>query len=277
MIRLNDMEFQYFVQFIGKQYGINLEKKRILIECRLAKELERYHLSDFGDYIRLLEQDKDGKIQGEMLNRLTTNYTYFAREPEHFKYIWNEILPKWAKKNLSLPFRVWCAGCSTGEECYTLAMLFEDYRKQVPAFSYSITGSDISGEVLDEAKRAVYSMREYESVPENWRENYCEIIDDKYFRLSPWLKEKVSYRRENLLKPSAGRQRYDLVMCRNVMIYFSQESRSKLLEYLEKSLNPGGYLMVGHSELISGRETTMESVHTAVYRKACRREEDKNG
>lgn len=275
MIRLNDMEFQYFVDSIGTKYGINLEKKRILIECRLAKELERHHLSGFGEYISLLQQDKDGKLQEEMLNRLTTNYTYFAREPEHFQYLWNHVLPEWTKKRNPVPYQVWCAGCSTGEECYTLAMLFADYREKTPAFAADILGSDISEEALREAQKAVYSLREYDSIPSIWKDKYCRILDTKNFAVSLKLKEHISFRCENLLKLTRSRQQYDLIMCRNVMIYFNQNARKQLLARLEASLNPGGYLMVGHSELISGRETKLENVHAAVYRKPDRQWEER--
>lgn len=277
MIRLNDMEFHYFVESIGKKYGINLEKKRVLIECRLAKELEKYHLSGFGEYISLLEQDKDGIIQGEMLNRLTTNYTYFTREPEHFKYLWNQVLPQWMEAGSGSPYQVWCAGCSTGEECYTLAMLFADFKERNPAFTVNILGSDISKEALQQAREGTYALRGYDSIPQMWKDKYCRVLDKKDFTLAPVLKKNIFFRCENLLKPSPVRQRYDLIMCRNVMIYFNPDARKQLLVRLENSLNPGGHLMVGHSELISGREIELENVHTAVYRKPCRqRKEGKN-
>ncbi len=118
------------MRYIRENYGINLNKKQVLIECRLLRELEKRGIDSYGKYLELIKMDKDGDMAGEMINRLTTNYTYFMREPSHFSILRDEILPETYDGRHYGTYNIWCAGCSTGEECYTLAMTLADYRKR---------------------------------------------------------------------------------------------------------------------------------------------------
>ncbi|MCH1983017.1 protein-glutamate O-methyltransferase CheR [Ruminococcus sp. OA3] len=266
MIRLNEKEFTDIVRFMRETYGINLEKKQILIECRMSGELERRGFSSFGSYLDKMKEDPSGKMVEELVVRLTTNYTYFMREPEHFRLLKEKIFPEVFQKNYGAFYNIWCAGCSTGEECYTLAMLLRDYRDQGAQMpNIRITASDISEEVLRKAETAVYPARELEQLPSEWRQKYCHMENKHQFSIDRELMYNIRFVKQNLMKPVS--EKYDLILCRNVMIYFDRESRKKLLRQLENTLNPGGYLLIGHAELLPGYETNLQPEYPAVYKK----------
>lgn len=268
MIRLTDSEFIYIVRYVKEQYGIDLEKKRILIECRLRKELERYGAGSFTQYFRLMEEDSSGKIEEEMMHRLTTHYTYFYRESRHFDFVRDTVLPEIEKTWRGAAYQIWCAGCSTGEEPYTLAMVFKNYEAQGGKLPpWLITATDISEEVLEHAREGIYSQKELEKLPVLWREKYCIPKAGKSFQMDKSLRSSIQFRRQNLMDPVSQMRQYDLILCRNVMIYFDVEVRKNLIRRLENSLKPGGYLLVGHSELLSREYTLLKSVGTAAYKK----------
>lgn len=269
MIRLTDQEFEEITEYVKKRFGIDLEKKRILIECRLAGELERHHLSNFHSYFNFVRQDLLGKHEDEMMNRLTTNYTFFLREFSHFEYLQNIVIPQLQLKKFIGPFKIWSAGCSTGQECYTLCMVLEDLKRKgywVP--EYKIYATDLSQEALAKAVRGRYLLKELEKIPLDWQEKYCSISKQEgYFDIKTWIREKVMFRKSNLLEQKELFEKYDLIICRNVMIYFDDRARDILLKNFYYSLKKGGYLFIGHTELIQGRQNMFEYICPAVYRK----------
>lgn len=268
MIRLNPNEFKEIIDYMRDTYGINLEKKKVLIECRMTKELKRQGVKSFAEYMSLLRQDKEGKLAGEMVNRLTTNYTYFMREPVHFELLERTIFQELFHHKAYGVGNIWCAGCATGEECYTLAMALEEHKaKGGQLADIRILATDISDEVLQRAKKGMYSVKELEGLRVGWRQKYCRRENEKYFVMDESLKRNIRFRNHNLMTPISNPAKFDLILCRNVMIYFDRDSRRKLVKLLEDSLNPGGYLMVGHAELLSADETELEAVYPAVYRK----------
>lgn len=269
MIRLSDTEFTCIVEYMLENFGINLEKKKVLIECRLSKEAEKCGADSFGKYLQMMRKDKTGKMAGEMVNRLTTNYTYFMREPAQFSVLKEKILPQVLAKNHMGFCNIWCAGCSTGEESYTLAMLLQDYKERQGEFfqSIRILATDISEEVLERARKGIYPISELDSIPPEWQRKYCQIIDKKYFKLDDKLKYYIRFDKQNLMDAGNETDKFDFIFCRNVMIYFDKKSKTKLLNRLERSLKPGGYLFVGLAELLYREETKLKSVYPAVYMK----------
>lgn len=269
MIRFTDCEFEHLKAYMGQQFGIDLSKKRILAECRMSHELESNGFTSMGQYLEQMEHDCSGRLKTALLNRLTTNYTYFMREPKHFefliKYILPEIQPEWGRSS----YRIWSAGCSSGEECYTLAMLLQDYVDQggwLPLFE--VLGTDISESVVHQAMEGRYPAHELEKIPALWQKKYCRVeADGAHFKMSPEIRAKVRFQVMNLLKPTVGTGHYDLILCRNVMIYFDNESRKKLIDKLYQALKPNGYLFVGHTELLPRNHELFEYVCPAVYRK----------
>lgn len=264
MIRLTDEEFDEFCQFMVNRYGIHLAKKRVLIEYRLMNILPQYNVSNYKEYLRLLYLDKSGKMIEEMLNKITTNYTYFMREPSHFEFITEHILPR---INLQNPFYIWIAGCSSGQECYTLAMYLEEYRrkgKELPPVK--IIASDISVKALTLAKEAIYPLEAMEKLPEHWQHHYCCLNDDgKTFVIKDIIKNQVTFTYHNLMLPY-HKNKFDLIMCRNVLIYFNEVSRTKIYQHFTQCLKPGGYLILGHAEMISQGNSDYEYLRSSIYR-----------
>lgn len=269
MIRFTDREFEMLKSFMLQQYGIDLTKKRILAECRMNQELETNGFTSMGQFLEEMKRQGGGRLQTILLNRLTTNYTYFMRESKHFEFLVNQILPK-LRPQWGLNFyRIWSAGCSSGQECYTLAMLLQDYMDRegwLPDFE--ILGTDISEAAIKKAEEARYPVAELEKLPVLWRNQYCRIdAGADTFTIIPKLRAKVHFRVMNLMKPTAGIGHYNLILCRNVMIYFDEASRKKLIDRLYTALKPDGYLFVGHTELLPRNHELFEYVCPAVYRK----------
>lgn len=273
MIRLREQEFAEIVKYMGDEYGINLGKKKVLIECRMTKLLEKRGLSSFEEYLELMRKDKTGDLAGEMVNSLTTNYTYFYREPDHFISLQKVILPELLERRQYSGLDIWCAGCSTGEECYTLAMALEECRRTDRKLGNTrIWATDISAAVLEKAQKGEYPEKEMEGLPADWQKKYCRRIDDRSFRVAGELKKYIRFQKRNLLEPPAPSEKFDLILCRNVMIYFDKDVRQKLIRILESSLHPGGYLLTGHAELLASAETILKPVFPAVYRKEMRKD-----
>lgn len=224
MIRFTNEEFTQLITYMSGQYGIDLSKKKILAECRMNGELEKRGNISMGEYMRQMEMDRTKQLESILLNRLTTNYTYFMREPKHFDFLREKILPNIKPEWGRISYQIWCAGCSSGEECYTLAMLLQDYKDQggwLPSFS--IVGTDISEQALAVAQKGRYPVRELENIPALWQQKYLSMDEaGTSFDIGRAIREKVRFQRMNLLKPSVGLGQYDLVLCRNVMIYFNE-------------------------------------------------------
>ena len=263
MIRIEEKEFNEILCFVREKYGIDLSKKRVLVECRLARELEKYKLDSFDRYIKLIENDESGKISEEMMNRLTTNYTYFFREKEHFRILGEMILPELDKRSGELK-SIWCAGCAGGEEAYSIAMTADS---GLAPGTVRIKATDISGEVLEQAKKGIYPQRELPKIPVDLQKKYCVMRDDGTFIADRRLRDMINFRQENLLDEGRASEKYDIIFCRNVMIYFHREAKRKLIRRLEDSLRKGGYLFVGHAELLPMSETRLNYLGDAVYRK----------
>ncbi len=268
MIRLSENEYLEIVKYMRECFGIDLSKKKVLIECRLAKPLKNHDVKSFKEYMDLVRKDKSGQAAVEMVDCLTTNYTYFLRESIHFDLLQEKILPDIFDRLCLDLCNIWCAGCSSGEECYTLAMAIADYleKRSGPLPRISIKATDISGTVLRKAEEGIYPIREFERIPKRWREKYCKEIGEKRFQIDRNIRSWISFRKENLMQPE-GAVKYDLIFCRNVMIYFDREAKERLIKRFERCLNLGGYLILGHAELLSREDTKLEPVFPAVYQK----------
>lgn len=268
MIKLSDEEFTRLCSFMGNNYGINLEKKRVLIEYRLMNELNQWKVSSFQEYLNLVNQDTTGKMKEELVNRITTNYTFFMREATHFQYIKDKILPACDTRH---PFHIWIAGCSSGQECYTLAMELEDQRRAgilLPAIT--ITATDISTKMLQQAKDAIYPIEALETLPEEWRKRYCTCSSDqKTFQINAAITQQVKFQYHNLMEPFKPYQ-FHLIMCRNVMIYFNDTSRAKILDHFHHSLKDKGYLILGHAEVIPYTNQKFQYHGSSIYQKKAR-------
>lgn len=273
MVKLTDKEFETLVSFVYKKYGINLKKKRVLIEGRLASTLRERNMKSFDEYMQKLFSDPTGNEMTVFLNRITTNHTFFLREPEHFRFLTEKAMPFFESAKRFRDLRIWSAGCASGQEPYTIAMTLDEYfglRRNL--WNVSILATDISMEALGKAERAVYPADAIKDVPHNWRSNYFEDLKDGNYRVRDHIRKMVTFRPFNLNEDFFFPRPFDVVFCRNVMIYFDDITRENLVNKFYKVTADGGFLFVGHSEVVNRRTTEYQYIMPAVYQK----KEDKN-
>ncbi|MDP4145759.1 MAG: protein-glutamate O-methyltransferase CheR [Bacillota bacterium] len=270
MIKLTNKEFDEFVSYIKQYYGINLIQKRNLLEGRLQGILSKKGFTSFSEYYEYVIKDKTGEAVVELLDKVTTNYTFFMREKNHFNFYRDTVLPYlerqyFAEKDL----RVWCAGCSSGEEAYTLAMINNDYFSNSPIWDKRILATDISNEVLEAAVKGEYENEQLSMIPDIWKLNYFHKINSYQARVTDKIKNEVIFRRFNLMnKVFPFKKRFHVIFCRNVMIYFDNETKDQLVKRYYDNLEPGGYFFIGHSESLNGcTSSKFKYIMPSVYRK----------
>lgn len=262
LINIKDEEFTYLCDYLYHYYGLNMQKKRVLIEYRLMNTLMKYQVKSFQEYFSLIHQDKTGKMKEEMLNKLTTNYTFFLREPQHFDFIKKEILPN---SSANKPFHVWIAGCSYGQECYTLAMIIEELKLNGAILPpIKIYASDINTIALEHAKDAIYLKETIQNLPDLWKKRFFYKLDEEHVQLKEHIRNKVTFEYHNIMEPY-DKRKFHLIMCRNVLIYFDERSRRKIYQQFYKSLMPKGYLILGMAEMILQNNVFFKYHRASIY------------
>lgn len=257
-------EFAWIAKFMYERTGITLgEGKQALVMGRLDKRLRCRGLTRYGEYFQLL-----GKVGYEdetivAINLLTTNETYFFREPRHFDFVRDHV----CKSNThGKPLRIWSAASSSGEEAYTLAMILAEYSR---TSRWEILGTDISTSVLETARRALYPLSAAEKIPIAMLKKYClkgrEEFED-FFLIAKELRERVEFRQLNLVQNFPDMEKFDLIFLRNVMIYFDQATKAKIIKKMEQQIKPGGYFIVSHSETLNGLSSHLKMMTPSIYR-----------
>lgn len=263
---ITDQEFALFQRLIYKIAGISMnDSKKVLLVGRLQRRLRQYGLSTFTQYYRMLANGEQPEEVQTMVDLLTTNETYFFREPKHFDFLREEVLLKWRNPR---PFRIWSAASSSGEEAYTMAMLLAE---TLPGKSWEVFGSDISTQVLAKARAGHYPLGRHEGIPPACLSKYClKGVREQAgtFLISSKLRERVSFAQINLTtRVDASVGLFDVIFLRNVMIYFDMETKRKVVANLLPHLQPGGYFIVGHSESLNGIDDQLRTVRPTIYRK----------
>lgn len=270
MITITKKEFAQLAAFIKANYGINLKpEKEALVLGRLQNVLLQNGFKSFTEYYDNLVADKTGLAISTLLDKITTNHTYFMREAEHFTYFRDVVLPYLEKTVTGRDLRIWCAGCSSGEEPYTLAMILDDYfGKGKFQWDTKILATDISNKVLEEAKKGIYSNKDMETLPAKWKLSYTNKLDMDFSVFSDRIRGEVIFRKFNLMEAAFPfKKKFHVIFCRNVMIYFDQKTKQELVNKFNNLLEPGGYLFIGHSEALNREETSLKYIIPAVYRK----------
>jgi len=261
---LRDSEFQLFKDLMFKIAGIHFsQEKKVLVGSRLAKRLLHHNLSNYGDYYQLLVSGRDPDEMQKAVDLLTTNETYFFREPKHFAYLRDWIL---AGNVSNQPFRVWSAASSTGQEAFSVAMLLADLLKNRP---WEIIASDLSTKVLEKCKTALYPVEQAEHIPKNYLQNFClkgTGPQDGFFLMDNKIRSRVTFMHINLNQKLPPIGEFDLVLLRNVMIYFNVDTKRQVVERIAAQIKPGGHLFIGHSENLHGIVDCVKSVAPAIYR-----------
>ena len=271
---LSGRDFDRLSRFIYDTCGIKMpEVKKTMLEARLQKRLRSLGMRSFThycDYLFAPEGQEQELVQ--MLDMVTTNKTDFFREPDHFDYLTRTVLPDWVARHPDSTLSIWSAGCSSGEEPYTLAMVLSEFALKNTGFDFKILASDISTRVLEKAKQAIYNESQVDPVPMELKKKYLLRSKDRnsgMVRIVPELRDKVRFRRLNFMDQDFGmRDQLDIIFCRNVIIYFDRPTQEKLLQRFHRNMKPGAFIFMGHSETLSGLNVPLVSVYPTVYRKA---------
>lgn len=271
-LQISDKEFSLIRELVYSKFGINLtEQKRMLVVGRLQKILREKGFHSFLEYHDYVLNDTTGEALITLVNRISTNHTFFYRESDHFDFFSNTILPKVKARGEKgqKKFRLWCAGCSSGEEPYTLAMLVCDFFKHhLSNWDIGILATDISHRVLELARAGVYTEENMDRLPAHLKRNYFRSCGCGEYAVRDEIKKLILFRPFNLMRekfPFKGT--FDVIFCRNVMIYFDDQTKHALVDRFSKFIAPSGYLLIGHSETLGRRRSNLRYVQPAVYRK----------
>lgn len=270
MVEITDKEFKQLTEYIKKNCGIYLkEEKKTLVTGRLYNVLIESNCRNFTEYFNLLQSDKSGEIVTKLINKITTNHTFFMREADHFNYFNNKILPYLEKTVRDKDLRIWSAGCSSGEEPTTIAMIINDYfGREKMWWDTKILATDISDRVLEKARKGEYSNEQLASLPTNWKNVYFEKINNKNSILNNKIRNEIIYRKFNLMDDIFPfKKKFHVIFCRNVMIYFDNKTKTELVNKFYELTEPGGYLFIGHSESLNRDDTKYRYISPAIYRK----------
>jgi len=267
-------EFELFRGYIHQKFGIFLtDQKRSLLVGRLQKIIRESGFGSFQNYYNYLVQNNDHAQLQELINRISTNHTFFNREKDHFDYFMHTALPEVTSRILKKgkrDLRIWCAGCSTGEEAYMLLMLMDEFfGKDYPNWNAGILATDISQRVLDIAQQGIYSEEKIDSLPSRLRNKYLKKIDGGNYQIIDRLRKEATFRRFNLMNSVYPfKSLFHIIFCRNVMIYFDEMDRKKVVDHFYQLTEPHGYLFIGHSETLGRKQQAYTYIQPALYKKA---------
>ena len=269
MLKISQGDFLKLSNYVHHNFGIDLSKKKSLIESRLGSTVQNSGFHSFTEYVNHITTSASKADIDSMLNKLTTNYTYFMREKTHFDFFSNTILPYLVSTKKNRVLSIWSAGCSTGEEPYTLTMLIKDYLgPKASQWDTRILATDISQNVLNKALKGEYESESIISIPARWKNEYFTTgRNNSKVMVSKAVKDNVIFRTFNLMEPIHFKIPFDVIFCRNVMIYFDQPTKDALIQRFYNATNPGGYLLIGHSESLNRAATPYEYVMPSTYRK----------
>src|SRR5579863_2884863 len=265
---LSDRTFEKIRKLIYEKAGIDLRQgKQTLVSARLGKKLRESGLRDYDTYLDNVIADKTGESMIALIDALTTNYTSFLREPQHFAFLRDEILPAVAGRR---QIDIWCAAASTGEEPYSLAFTLLDKLGPAALTQTRILSTDISTRALATASQGIYAADRLAGMPTNWRTRYMSPGQGTYqgfYQVRSEVKRMVQFQRLNLIETFNHSGTFPLISCRNVMIYFDKETQQSLVNRMAHYLDPGGHLFIGHAESLSGIEHPLKFIAPAIYQR----------
>jgi chemotaxis protein methyltransferase CheR len=275
-LALSRDSFGRFCRFITDEIGIKMSPAKLpMLQSRLQRRLRELQIPTLEAYQKFLFESPDSEAERvHFIDAVTTNKTDFFREPQHFDYLTRTALPtldRGPAGGRPWPFKLWCAGCSSGEEPYTLAMVLAEFAAQRPGFEFSLLATDISSRVLEQAASGVYAAGRIEPVAGPLRSKYLMRGKDParaVVRVVPELRKRIAFHRLNFMDADYGvKEDFEVIFFRNVMIYFDKPTQEAVIGKLCRNLVPGGYLFVGHSESLAGLDIPVNSVGMSIYRK----------
>jgi chemotaxis protein methyltransferase CheR len=273
--RISSRDYARLCELIRAQAGINLgAEKRTMLEIRIKRRLKALQLESYAEYCDFLfsRRGMDEEIV-HLIDVVSTNKTDFFREAKHFDFLAQRVLPEWttARGSAARPFLIWSAGCSTGEEPYTLGIVLSEYGQAWPAFQFQILATDISTAVLAKAHRGIYAAEATKAISDSLRRKYflrSRDASQQRLRIVPEVRNQVQFRRLNFMDSDYGvAEPVDAIFCRNVIIYFDRATQQRILARLCRCLAPGGYLFVGHAETLHQMNLPLIPEAPSLYRR----------
>jgi chemotaxis protein methyltransferase CheR len=267
--RLSDADLSRIVRLVYERSGIALHSgKRALVLARLQKRLRTGGFTSFKAYLQHVERDRSGTEITTLLDAIATNHTSFFREPEHFEFLVKIVLPPFA---VGRPLRVWSAACSTGEEPVTIAITVLDALQSATPPPVRLLATDLSTKALATASAGVYKMERVANIPMDiLRRHFQKGLGEQSgtARVAPHVRKLIEYRQLNFLEATDLNERFDVIFCRNVMIYFDRDMQQRVVSLLERHLAPGGYVFISHSESLNGTTHGLHWAAPAVYQRS---------
>lgn len=265
-LQITDADFHRMVDFVKSSYGIDLSQKRQLITGRLSPTIRQLGYHSFSDFVSHLIEKKDDDEITMILNKLTTNYTFFMREKEHLDLFQQRIIPDLVRRHQrDKILSIWSAGCSSGEEPYNITMYLFDYLgAHAKDWDTRILATDISDRALSTAKKGVYELPD--TIPPEWKKKYFTPNPNGSYSVTKNVRDNVIFQHFNLMEPIHFRRKFDVIFCRNVMIYFDQPTKDALVRRFYDATVPGGYLLISYSENLS-QNTPYRRLATATFQK----------
>lgn len=265
---MRSSDFERIRQMTYDFCGVDLDGKQVLVSARLGKKVRELGLASFDRYCEHVANDPSGSAFSEMIDALTTNHTSFFRESRHFEFLRTVILPGLAP---AAPLRIWSAACSSGEEPYTIAFSLVDALGSAAMTKVSITATDISTRVLKKAQRGLYPQAALSALTPAMMKN-CLLKGNGQYQgqclVRPEIREMIDFRQLNLLEDCSSVGPFEVIFCRNVMIYFDLPTQQTAVNQLISRLAPGGYLLIGHAESLNGIEHPLRTICTATFQKS---------
>jgi chemotaxis protein methyltransferase CheR len=262
---LGALEFEKFRRLAYDKFGLNLTaQKHDLVVARLGKKLRELKIPSYEAYYNHVLADPTGESLIALIDALSTNHTSFLREPSHFQFLSANVIPRLRKR---ATIDIWSAPCSTGEEPYSIAITLLEQLGMPPKPALRIRATDISTRALAVARKGVYSADRLCAIPVNLIRKYFTQAGPGSFQISPAIRRIIEFDRANLIERMRAGRTFPIIFCRNVMIYFDRPTQEQVVENLQNFLEPGGYLLIGHSESLMGIRHSLEYVQPAIYRK----------
>ena len=270
-VEMTEAEFKKISGLIYDRCGIHLnDGKKELVKARLGKRIRNGHFRSFRDYYEYVVQDETGQELVHMLDSISTNFTSFFREEKHFDYLRRELLPALISGKKEKKIRFWSAGCSSGEEVYSIIITLLETLENSSAWDLKVLATDLSSKVLQTAAAGIYAKEKIRSIPSDLVRRYFLKGEDHwqdYVKVKDVLKRYVSFRRLNFMEPFSFPEPFDCIFCRNVMIYFDKRTQAYLVNRFYENLTKGGVLLIGHSESLAGIQHPLRYVKPAIYQK----------
>jgi chemotaxis protein methyltransferase CheR len=273
MLRTNteSSDYDLIISLVHERSRIRLhDGKHALIRARLGKRMRALGFGTFQEYCQYLRDGSDEQERTRVVDALTTNFTSFLREQDHFDFLVQKALPTVLSSRPG-PFRIWSAACATGEEPYTLAFYLAEWFPPTAGWDWQILATDISTRALETAVAGIYPESRLAGVPMEWQRRYFQIGRGDWagqYRIKRTISQRVEFRCLNLLDYPPFTQSFEVIFCRNVMIYFDRSTQSQLVQRLTQHLLPGGFLFTGHSESLNGLTSNLRCLRPSIYQSA---------